>query len=220
MTPFIRLSGVAAPLPRADVDTDAVIPVPWMKAIEPDYARALFANWRWQDGDGVTELPGFVLNREPYRRACILVARSNFGCGSSREAAVWALQGFGIRCVIAPSFGDIFFDNALKNGLLPLMLPAEQVEALLRSLEQGLGGSHMAVDLEAQRITTPEGGELAFSVDPSRRAALLAGLDEIGMTLSQREAIDAFQQHDRLIRPWIYEPPLNRPPGHQGSAKS
>ena len=100
------------------------------------------------------------------------------------------------------------------------MLPAEQVEALLRSLEQGLGGSHMAVDLEAQRITTPEGGELAFSVDPSRRAALLAGLDEIGMTLSQREAIDAFQQHDRLIRPWIYEPPLTRPPGHQGSAKS
>ena len=128
MEKFIRLEGVAAPMPRDNVDTDAVIPIPWMKSVKPDYARALFANWRWKDGDGVTEIEGFLLNREPFRQAVILVAGDNFGCGSSREHAVWALAGFGIRCVIATSFGDIFFENCFKNGVLPLVLPAPRVK--------------------------------------------------------------------------------------------
>jgi len=218
MTPFVQVSGIAAPLPRADVGTDSVIPVPWMKAIEPDYARALFANWRWKDGDGVTELPDFVLNRSPYREACILVAGSNFGCGSSREAAVWALLGFGIRCVIAPSFGDIFHENSYKNGLLPLALPEAQVQELLASLAYGAGGSRMTVDLEAQQITSPDGRIIPFNIDASRRAALIAGLDEVGVTLTQRDAIAAFQARDRQLRPWIYDPPLNRPVGSDGGA--
>lgn len=216
MTPFVRVSGIAAPLPRADVDTDAVIPIPWMKAIEPDYAKALFANWRWKDGDGVTALPDFVLNRPPFHEACILVAKSNFGCGSSREAAVWALLGFGIRCVIAPSFGDIFHENSYKNGLLPLVLPAEQVQALLDQLAAGTGECRMTVDLEAQAIIAPDASRLSFAIDPSRREALLAGLDEVGMTLKQRDAIDAFQKRDRELRPWIYEPRLDKPVGTQG----
>ena len=211
MTPFISVSGVAAPLPRSDVDTDAVIPVPWMKAIAPDYARALFANWRWQDGDGITERPEFILNQVPFREAKILVAGSNFGCGSSREAAVWALLGFGIRCVIAPSFGDIFYDNAYKNGLLPLVMPEIQVNALLVSLAARNGDARMTVDLESQSVTAPDGSLIAFAIDPSRRKALLGGLDEIGMTLTHAEAILAFQARDRLLRPWIYDPPLDRP---------
>jgi 3-isopropylmalate/(R)-2-methylmalate dehydratase small subunit len=211
MKPFTQVSGVAAPLPRADVDTDAVIPVPWMKAIEPDYAKALFANWRWKDGDGINEIPEFVLNRPPFREACILVAGTNFGCGSSREAAVWALLGFGIRCVIAPSFGDIFHENSYKNGLLPLVLPEAQVEALLKALAQGVGGSRMKVDLEAQVVTAPDGSKRDFKIDASRRSALLAGLDEVGVTLAQRDAIAAFQARDRELRPWIYQPPLDRP---------
>lgn len=217
MTPFITVSGVAAPLARSDVDTDAVIPVPWMKAIEPDYAKALFANWRWKDGDGITEIPDFVLNQPPFRKACILVAGINFGCGSSREAAVWALQGFGIRCVIAPSFGDIFHDNAYKNGLLPLVLPEPQVGALLAALDQRVGGARMTVDLQTQTLTTPDGTALTFSIDPSRRAALLAGLDEVGVTLTHRDAIAAFQSRDRAQRPWIYDPPLDHPPPYRST---
>lgn len=209
MEPFIRLAGVAAPLPRDNVDTDAVIPVPWMKSVTPDYARALFANWRWQGGDGVTPLDNFVLNREPYRHARILVAGANFGCGSSREAAVWALLGFGIRCVIAPSFGDIFYENSFKNALLPLVLPEDEVKALLDLLASGAGGCRMEVDLEAQTVTCPDGKVVSFTIDPGRREALLGGLDEIGVTLRDQEAIDAFQRRDRVERPWIYEPPLN-----------
>jgi 3-isopropylmalate/(R)-2-methylmalate dehydratase small subunit len=207
--PFTRLVGVAAPLPRDNVDTDAVIPVPWMKSVTPDYARALFANWRWQGGDGVTQLDEFVLNREPFRSARILVAGANFGCGSSREAAVWALLGFGIRCVIAPSFGDIFYENSFKNALLPLVLPEDEVKSMLDVLASGAGGCRMEVNLEAQSVTRSDGKVVPFAIDAGRRAALLSGLDEIGVTLRDRDAIDAFQRHDRVERPWIYDPPLN-----------
>ena len=209
MEKFIRLEGVAAPMPRDNVDTDAVIPIPWMKSLAPDYARALFAAWRWKDGDGVTELGDFVLNREPFRRARVLVAGSNFACGSSREHAVWALTGFGIRCVIAPSFGDIFFDNSFKNGLLPLILPATQVKRALALLGEGAGGCRMTVDLEAQAVTFPDGEVVPFTIDAGRRRTLLLGLDEIGQSLLDMDSIDAFEQRDRQERPWIYQPPLN-----------
>lgn len=209
MEKFTRLEGVAAPLRRDNVDTDAVIPVPWLKSIAPDYPRSLFANWRWQDGDGETELPDFVLNREPFRRACILVAGANFGCGSSREAAVWALTGFGIRCVIAPSFGDIFYENSFKNGLLPLVLPDDRVRHALDLLEGGTGSCRMTIDLENRAVTLPDGKTIPFMIDAGRREALLQGLDEIGATLLALDSINAFEQRDRGIRPWIYEPPLN-----------
>jgi 3-isopropylmalate/(R)-2-methylmalate dehydratase small subunit len=210
MDKFIRLEGIAAPMPRDNVDTDAVIPVPWMKSIRPDYARALFANWRWKDGDGVTANPDFVLNRAPFREARILVAAANFGCGSSREAAVWALQGFGIRCVLASSFGDIFYENSFKNGLLPLVQPPATLARLHAQLAAGTGGCRMAVDLEAQTLTEPDGTVQPFAIDAGRRRTLLDGLDEIGQTLLSSDVIAAFEQRDRAARPWIYDPPLNR----------
>lgn len=209
MEKFVRLEGVAAPLPRDNVDTDAVIPVPWMKSVTPDYARALFANWRWQDGDGVTELPDFVLNREAFRGAVFLVSGANFGCGSSREAAVWALAGFGIRCVIAASFGDIFYENCFKNGVLPLKLPPDHLARLQVQLAEGTGGHRMAVDLEAQTLRLPDGTTLGFDIDAGRRRMLLSGLDEIGQTLLMEAELAAFEERDRRARPWIYEPPLN-----------
>ena len=209
MEKFIRLEGVAAPMPRDNVDTDAVIPIPWMKSVKPDYARALFANWRWKDGDGVTEIEGFLLNREPFRQAVILVAGDNFGCGSSREHAVWALAGFGIRCVIATSFGDIFFENCFKNGVLPLVLPAPRVKRALDLLADGIGGHRMKVDLEAQAVTFADGEVVPFAIDAGRRDVLMQGQDEIGRTLLEESAIDAFQARDRTLRPWVHEPPLN-----------
>jgi 3-isopropylmalate/(R)-2-methylmalate dehydratase small subunit len=212
MEPFNRLRGIAAPLRRDDIDTDAVIPVPWMKSTTPDYRRALFANWRFENGDGVTEIPSFVLNRVPFRDAAVLVAGSNFGCGSSREAAVWALHGFGIRCVIAPSFSDIFFENCFKNGFLPLALPGEEVGRLLQLLEAGEQGHVVEVDLPTQIVTYPGGRAVPFAIDSGRKAGLLSGLDEIGRTLAHESAIDAFVTRDRELRPWIYDPPLNAGP--------
>jgi 3-isopropylmalate/(R)-2-methylmalate dehydratase small subunit len=209
MDPFQRLRGIAAPLPQDDVNTDAVIPVPWMKSTKPDYRRALFANWRYQNGDGLTEIPGFVLNRMPFRNAKVLVAGSNFGCGSSREAAVWALQGFGIRCVIAPSFGDILFENCFKNGFLPLVLTQDDVKYLLHELEAGEHGHLVDIDLPTQLVAFPDGRAVPFAIDGGRKAALLSGLDEIGRTLTHEGAIDAFRARDRGLRPWIYDPPLN-----------
>jgi len=208
MTPFTTVTGIAAPIVRDDVNTDAVIPVAWMKHLEPDYARALFGNWRWVDGDGVREIPEFVLNRMPFRDARILVAGNNFGCGSAREAAALALLGFGIRCVIAAGFSDIFTENALRNGLLPITLPKETVTRLQAALVPGLNCT-MSVDLEKCEITAPDGEVLPFTIAPVRRQALLTGLDEIGLTLLDLPAIDAFQQRDRQARPWIYQPALN-----------
>lgn len=203
-----RISGIAAPLMIENVDTDAIIPGLWLTKADIDFGRALFANWRYRDQQG--ERDDFVLNREPFRRARILVASANFGCGSSREHAVWALLGFGIRSVIAPSFSDIFYENAFKNGLLAIRLPAEQVDAIAQQIADGTSGHQMTVDLENCAVITPDGSTVSFSIDPSRRTALLEGIDEIGMTLKEVDAIAAFQACDRKARPWIYEADFNR----------
>jgi len=201
MEKFTRLTGIAAPFSKPDIDTDAIIPAHWLRSPHCDLGQGLLAGWRY-DAEG-KEKPDFILNRPPYRRARILVAGPNFGCGSSREGAVWALQRFGIRCVIAPGFGDIFFENSFKNGLLPVLLPAPEVQALLSFLETTNDPS-LTVDLERCVIETPQGRVISFTVAPARRTALLEGLDEIGQTVLHQSEIEAFQARDREARPWIY----------------
>jgi 3-isopropylmalate/(R)-2-methylmalate dehydratase small subunit len=210
MEKFTRTTGIAAPMMLDNVDTDAIIPVPWLAKADVDFERALFANWRYEDEAATKERADFILNQEPFRQARILVAGTNFGCGSSREHAVWALLGFGIRSVIAPSYGDIFYENAAKNGLLAVTLPVATVNAIGRALEDGKRGREMTVDLEACMVTTPDGSTIPFEIDAARRTALLEGLDEIGMTLKDADAIAAFQARDRETRPWIYEAGFNR----------
>jgi len=199
MEPLRRHDGIAVPLRRANVDTDAIAPMRFL--VSPDrqgLGRALFANWRAED-------PDFPLNRARWAGASVLVAGANFGCGSSREMAVWALAEAGFRVIIAPSFGEIFAINCFKNGLLAIALPEAAVEALQDALEKGAGQSRMSVDLEANLLVGPDGASYGFVVDPARRAALLEGLDEIGLTLKREADIAAFQAADRLRRPWVYE---------------
>jgi 3-isopropylmalate/(R)-2-methylmalate dehydratase small subunit len=200
--PFTTLTGIAAPLPRANVDTDQIIPARFLKAItRAGFGRHLFANFRYRE-DG-SENPDFVLNQEPYRRAEILIAFENFGCGSSREHAPWALLDFGIRCVIAPSFADIFHNNCFKNGILPVKLPREVCERLMEDARMG-GNARLTVDLERQVVVRPNGEEIPFEVDPLRRHLLLNGLDDIGQTLQHAAAIDAFEAKQRAAQPWLY----------------
>jgi len=201
-TQFVRLSGIAAQMPHDNIDTDAIIPVPWMKSIRQDYAQALFANWRWKDGDGVTEIPSFILNQKPYRNAVILIGGVNFGCGSSREAAVWALKHFGIRCVIAQSFGEIFQDNCFKNGVLPLAMSVADIELIGQVLQNH--DPCLSVDLKLKELRLPNGQALNFDIDPGRRHAMLLGLDEIGITLLESEALSKFERTDLEERPWAY----------------
>ena len=200
MQKFERLTAVAATLPIDNIDTDQLIPVNRMLAsMNPDYGAGLFANWRYR-GDAPD--PNFVLNKPPFDRAQILIAGANFGCGSSREHAVWALMGFGIRCVIAASFGDIFFNNCFKQGILPLVLAAETVRAVAD--EAAAGPHELTVDLVEQRIHAPSGAMFAFAIDAGLRRVLLEGLDDIGQTLQHEQAIADFQMLDRERRPWIY----------------
>jgi 3-isopropylmalate/(R)-2-methylmalate dehydratase small subunit len=207
MQKFDRLTGVAAPLLLENINTDAVIPVPWIVNFGQDLGRGLFGGWRYTlDG---AEDPAFVLNRPPYREATILLAGRNFGCGSSREEAVWALLGFGIRCVIAPSFGDIFFENAFKNGLLPVVLEPEGVATLARE-SAAADPPLLTVDLEACTVGAPGGTSLPFTVQDSRRRALLLGLDEVDLTLARAPEIDRFQAADRARRPWIHRSAARR----------
>ena len=196
MTPFSRIEGVAAPLPLRNVDTDKILPARFLKTIHrAGLGRALFASLR--------EKEGFVLDRAPWDQARILVALDNFGCGSSREHAPWALLDFGIRCVIAPSFADIFYNNCFKNSMLPILLPAAQVVELL-ALASVAQTAWMVVDLPDQQIITSTGACYAFSIDAARKSALLEGLDEIGVTLSVGGAIDRFEKG----RPaWILDIP-------------
>lgn len=199
MEPFNRVRGVAAPLPMINVDTDMIIPKQFLKTIErTGLGKSLFFEMRYDD-DG-NPIPDFVLNRDPYRQAVFLVAGANFGCGSSREHAPWALADFGIRCVIAPSFADIFFSNCFKNGILPIVLPAEVVEQLMADAD----GRPMAVDLDRQQLTAPDGATIGFDVDPFRKACLLGGLDEIGLTLQKTTKISAFEAAQRTRHPWLY----------------
>jgi 3-isopropylmalate/(R)-2-methylmalate dehydratase small subunit len=202
MQKFTTLRAIAAPLPMVNVDTDRIIPKQFLKTIKrTGLGRALFYEMRF-DADG-RERPDFVLNREPYRQAQILVAGENFGCGSSREHAPWALLDFGIRCVIAPSFADIFFNNCFKNGILPIVQPKAVVEKLLDDAARG-ANAIVTVDLEKQEITGPDGGRAKFEVDPFRKHCLLNGLDDIGLTLEKEAKITAFESRQRREQPWLY----------------
>ncbi|HEU0222053.1 MAG TPA: 3-isopropylmalate dehydratase small subunit [Paracoccaceae bacterium] len=201
MDKFTTLTGVAAPLPMINVDTDMIIPKQFLKTIErTGLGKNLFDEMRY-NADG-SENPDFVLNKPAYRNAKILVAGENFGCGSSREHAPWALLDFGIRCVIAPSFADIFYSNCLKNGILPIALPQEEVDKLMDDAVRG-ANAVVSVDLEKQEIRGPDGGVIRFEVDSFHRHCLLNGLDDIGLTLEKAEAIDRFEEGARVARPWL-----------------
>ncbi|ARC90212.1 3-isopropylmalate dehydratase small subunit [Rhodovulum sp. MB263] len=201
MDKFEKLTGIAAPLPLVNIDTDMIIPKQYLKTIKREGLGVnLFDEMRYdQDGN---ETPDFVLNKPAYRETQILVAGDNFGCGSSREHAPWAIKDFGIRCVIAPSFADIFFNNCFKNGILPIPLPQEQVDILMKDAEKG-ANARMTIDLENQTITTSDGVEIAFEVDPFRKHCLLEGLDDIGLTLNKATAIDGFESKMAQERPWV-----------------
>ena len=191
MQKFDKLSGVAAPLNILNIDTDMIIPKQFLKTIKRSGLGVnLFSEMRYIDDGG--ENKDFVLNKPPYRSAEILVAGDNFGCGSSREHAPWALLDFGFRCVIAPSFADIFFNNCFKNGILPIALPQAEVDKLMSDAKQG-NGTVLTINLEAQTITRPNGETISFDVDPFRKNCLIEGLDDIGLTLKKSEKIDAFE---------------------------
>jgi 3-isopropylmalate/(R)-2-methylmalate dehydratase small subunit len=200
MDKFTKLSGVAAPLPRVNVDTDAIIPKQYLKTIKRTGLKAgLFYEWRTnQDG---SEKPDFVLNKPAYRNAQVLIAGANFGCGSSREHAPWALLDFGIRCVIAPSFADIFFSNCFKNGMLPVRLAPADAAEIRRALKER-PGAEMTVDLETQTVVGPGNRSFAFDVDPFAKECLLQGLDDVAFTLRHEDAIAAYEarQAGRLSR--------------------
>jgi 3-isopropylmalate/(R)-2-methylmalate dehydratase small subunit len=201
MEPFKPLDAVAAPFAVPNIDTDQIIPARFLWRKRGDgWGHLLFHDLRF-DGDGAPQSE-FVLNRSEFREARIVVADRNFGCGSSREHAVWALYDYGIRAVIAPSFGDIFFNNSLQNGLLPVVLPASATEAFIAWLERQ-PGTHIAVDLEAQRVTGPDGSLHHFEIDPFRKQCLLDGLDEMAFTLRLNDAIDAFEKtYERKVS-WL-----------------
>ncbi len=201
MQAFTNLTGVAAPLPMANVDTDKIIPARFLKSINRSgFGKNLFHNLRFRE-DG-SENPDFVLNQPSYRNAEILIAFENFGCGSSREHAPWALLDFGIRCVIAPDFADIFHNNCFKNGILPVRLPREVCEKLMDDARLG-ANARLTVDLERQVVVRPNGEEIPFEVDPLRKHLLLNGLDDIGQTLQHAAAIDSFEAKRRAAQPWL-----------------
>jgi 3-isopropylmalate/(R)-2-methylmalate dehydratase small subunit len=200
MEKFTQLTGVAAPMPMINIDTDKIFPAIHLKTIKrTGLGYLLFEEMRYRP-DG-SENPDFVLNQPPYRKAQILVAGDNFGCGSSREHAPWALLDFGIRCVVAPSFADIFYNNCFKNGVLPIELPKAVVDQLLEDAQKG-ANAVLTVDLENQTISRPDGEKIAFELDPFRKHCLLNGLDDIGLTQQKTKAIDAYEQKSRLAEPW------------------
>ncbi|WP_333684903.1 3-isopropylmalate dehydratase small subunit [Pontibaca methylaminivorans] len=201
MDKFEKLTGIAAPLPMINVDTDMIIPKQFLKTIKrTGLGVNLFDEMRY-DRDG-NEMPDFVLNRPPYREAEILVTGENFGCGSSREHAPWAIKDFGIRCIIAPSFADIFHNNCFKNGILPVSLPQEQVDVLMKDAEKG-GNARISVDLEAQTVTGAEGDVFHFEIDPFRKHCLLEGLDDIALSMQQMPAIEIYEARLAQDRPWV-----------------
>jgi 3-isopropylmalate/(R)-2-methylmalate dehydratase small subunit len=201
MEKFNKLDGVAAPMHQINVDTDMIIPKQYLKTIQrTGLGVALFSEMRYHD-DG-SENPDFVLNKPAYRDAKILIAGDNFGCGSSREHAPWAILDFGIRCVIAPSFADIFYNNCFKNGILPIALPQEQVDKLMEDAERGANAT-VSIDLESQTIKGPDGGEISFEVDAFKKHCLLNGLDDIGLTMEKETSIDEFEAKRRTATPWL-----------------
>jgi 3-isopropylmalate/(R)-2-methylmalate dehydratase small subunit len=204
MPPFTTLTAIAAPLLRANIDTDVVIRVERLVAADwANIGKHCFESWRYRP-DG-SENPDFLLNQPPYREAAILLAGPNFGCGSSREAAVWALMGMGYRAVIAPSFGDIFHNNCFQNGLVPVVLPLQEIEAIAEEVRADPTTRRVTVDLAAQSVVAPGGRRFAFPFDPMRKAALLEGLTDIEFSLRREADIAAYQRADRARRPWVYE---------------
>ncbi len=211
MKPFTQVKGLVAPLDRNNVDTDAIIPKQYLKSIrKTGYGPFLFDDWRYLDAgdlgiDPATRRPNpeFVLNQTRYAGAEILLARQNFGCGSSREHAVWALSDHGFRAVIAPSYADIFFNNCFKNGVLPIILTDAQVDQLFKEA-QAIEGYALAIDLPAQTVTTPKGESFPFEVDALRKHCLVNGLDDIGLTLQHAEAIKAYEAKRKQEAPWLF----------------
>ncbi len=202
MTPFTTLTAVAAPMPIINVDTDMIIPKQHLKTIKrTGLGKFLFDEMRYDDNG--KEKPDFVLNKSAWRKAQILVAGDNFGCGSSREHAPWALLDFGIRCVIAPSFADIFYNNCFKNGILPIALPQEEVEKLMDDAQRG-ANAVITIDLQNQEIKGPDGGTIKFEIDAFRKHCLLNGLDDISLTFEKAANIDSFEGTDKKQRPWLY----------------
>jgi 3-isopropylmalate/(R)-2-methylmalate dehydratase small subunit len=201
MQPFKTLSGVAAPLPMVNVDTDMIIPKQFLKTTKrTGLGSALFFEQRYDDSGA--EKPDFVLNKPAYRKAQILVAGANFGCGSSREHAPWALLDFGIRCVISSSFADIFYNNCFKNGILPIALPQADVDKLMDDAERG-ANAVVSIDLEKQEIRGPDGGCVHFDIDPFRKQCLLNGWDDIALTMRNENKITEFEAQRRLSQPWV-----------------
>jgi 3-isopropylmalate/(R)-2-methylmalate dehydratase small subunit len=200
MEKFTTLTGVAAPLDMINVDTDKIIPKQFLKTIKrTGLGRNLFDEMRYRP-DG-TEIPEFVLNQKAYRNAKVMIAGENFGCGSSREHAPWALLDFGIRCVIAPSFADIFYNNCFKNGVLPIALPQAQIDELMEDAKNGANAT-FTIDLQAQEIVRPDGGRVSFEIDEFRRHCLLNGLDDIGLTLQKADTIERFEEEQKKAQPW------------------
>lgn len=200
MQKFTVLKGIAAPLPLMNVDTDMIIPKQFLKTIKrTGLGQHLFNDMRYDDAGA--EKADFVLNKTEYRKASILVAQDNFGCGSSREHAPWALLDFGIRCVIAPSYADIFYNNCFKNGILPVILPRDSVDALMASAEKL---ETVTVDLENRKVTSEDGHSFAFTLDDFRRHCLLNGLDDIGLTLEHTQDIDRYEANQKQKMPWLY----------------
>jgi len=201
MEKFEKLQGIAAPMPLVNIDTDMIIPKVFLKSIQrTGFGKNLFDEMRY-NRDG-TEIADFVLNKPQYREASILVAGDNFGCGSSREHAPWAIADFGIKCVISTSFADIFFNNCFKNGILPIVLPQEQVDLLMKDAEKG-ANARMTVDLEAQEITSSDGDVIPFEVDAFKKHCLLNGLDDIGLTMEKAASIDTYEAKAGAERPWV-----------------
>lgn len=211
MEKFVRREGLVAPLDRANVDTDAIIPKQYLKSIKRSgFGPNLFDDWRYLDpGEPGADSskrrpnPDFVLNQPRYRGATVLLARENFGCGSSREHAPWALLDYGFQAVIAPSFADIFFNNCYKNGLLPIVLEPRVVDQLFREVSE-TEGYRLAIDLENQTVTTPSREEFRFEIDPFRKHCLVNGLDEIGLTLQHADKIRAYEARRRQAEPWVF----------------
>jgi 3-isopropylmalate/(R)-2-methylmalate dehydratase small subunit len=211
MEKFVRQEGLVAPLDRANVDTDAIIPKQFLKSIKrTGFGPNLFDEWRYldrgepdSDNTGRPLNPDFVLNRQRFIGATVLLARENFGCGSSREHAPWALLQFGIQTIIAPSFADIFYNNSLKNGLLLIKFDPAIVDKLFRETESN-PGYRLAVDLEQQTVTTPSGESFGFDIDPHRKHCMLNGLDDIGLTLEHADEIRAFESKHKASQPWLF----------------
>jgi len=201
MEKFEKFSGIAAPMPLVNIDTDMIIPKQFLKTIKRSgLGINAFAEMRYKS-DG-SEVEDFVLNKQAYRDSSILIAGDNFGCGSSREHAPWALSDFGIKVVVSTSFADIFFNNCFKNGMLPIILPADQVEILMNDSEKG-SNARIEVDLEAQTITSSDGKVFSFEVDPFKKHCLLNGLDDIGLTMEKSSSIDAFEKKLEIEQPWL-----------------